>query len=192
MMFCSFALATLGVIGAVKLIRRLTYRGGCARWGYASWGPGDGCREEGGEWTSREGIGGPWGRHGFGGGPGRSFWLRRIFARLDTTPGQEREIRAAIEDFQHAARSAKDSLKRSRADLARAVAGDTFDEVAAAEAAGRADASTLQVKDAVTAALKRVHAVLDSKQRERLSTFLTDGPGLRRGGPRGPYRDAPV
>ena len=37
----------------------------------------------------------PWARHGRG--PHR--WMHRLFERLDTTPGQEKEIRAAVRDF---------------------------------------------------------------------------------------------
>jgi hypothetical protein len=137
-----------------------------------SWGPdGAGCRgasdgEEHGHHRFRR-----WG--GFRRGPGRSFWLRALFARLDTTPGQEREIRAAIEEFQTAAWAAKDGVKEARNDVGRAIGGESFDDSAIAEASARFDTTALHVREALTAALKRVHAVLDDKQRQRLAELLT-------------------
>ena len=132
----------------------------------------------------------PWARHrGWGRrrGPGGSFWLRAIFSRLDTTPGQEKEIRSAIEELQDRARDARDGLKTARADVASAIRGEIFDEAAIAGAGTRADATAGQVKDAILAALRRIHAVLDDKQRERLADLFANGPGFgRRWG--GPYR----
>jgi Spy/CpxP family protein refolding chaperone len=123
-----------------------------------------------------------------GGGIGRSFWLRAIFSRLDTTPGQEKEIRSAIEEFRAAARESKDSLAASRSSVAQAVKGEVFDEIAIGDATVKADAATGKVKSALEAALRRIHAVLDPKQRARLAELLEQGPSaFRRGG--GPYRD---
>ena len=193
MALCSFAIAA-GVVGMVALVKGFVLRrrfGGRGPWAFAACGPSfaghDGC---GVRWDEG-GPHGPWGgarwrRHG---GPGGSFWLRGLFARLDTTPGQEREIRAAIEEFQTAARAAKDGLRTVRGDLARAVRGESFDEVAAGEASVRANVATSAIKDALEASLKRVHAVLDAHQRERLAELLEEGPGFgRRWG--NPYRDA--
>jgi hypothetical protein len=195
----------------VAAVKRLVWGrrfGGYRHWALAGCGPsfgghgcgpefgagsGGGCRAGGqddGEghgharWRSR------WGHGGFG-GPGRSFWLRAVFARLDTTPGQEREIRSAIEEFQSTLYDAKDGLKGVREDLARAISGESFDEIAAGEASGRADTAVSRAKDALASALKRIHAVLDPKQRERLAEILAKGPAGF--GPRSwgnPYRAA--
>ena len=178
MALCSFAIAA-GVFGMVVLVKRFAFHrrfGGGGPWAFAPCGPSFGGRHHHARWR----------RHG---GPGRSFWLRAVFARLDTTPGQEREIRAAIEELETATRSAKDGLKDVREDLARAVRGESFDEVAAGEASVRANIATSAVKEAFEAALKRVHAVLDASQRERLAELIAEGPGFgRRWG--SPYRDA--
>lgn len=124
-------------------------------------------------------------RHGYGGGrcghrghfrgghgPGRSSWLRALFSRLDTTPGQEREIRAAIEEVQRVAREAKHGVFGAREKVAKAVAGEVFDPSAIDDASAQVDAATARVKDAFRAALEKVHAVLDAKQRERLAELL--------------------
>lgn len=164
MALCSVAIAA-GVIGALLLVKRLIFRRRYMR--------GGSCR---GSWR---------GRHG--GGPGGSFWLRALFSKLDTTPGQEKEIRSAIEDFQKTAKESKESLGASREAVARAVRHETFDEIAIGEATVKVDAATGQVKNAFEAALRRIHAVLDGKQRERLAEILERGPrGF--GGWGAPYR----
>ncbi|MBX3188423.1 MAG: periplasmic heavy metal sensor [Labilithrix sp.] len=128
------------------------------------------------------------GRRGFG----RSFWLRALFARLDTTPGQEREIRAALEDLRDRARDAKTDLTPSRESLGKAIAGESFDVGAYEAASARLDATSEKIKDAFRGALERIHGVLDPKQRARLAEILSKGglgawgSGLHGHG--GPYR----
>lgn len=163
MALCSIGIAA-GIIGVVALVRRLVWhrRLGCARQ-----------------------YGGHYGRHG---GPGRSFWLRALFSRLDTTPGQEKEIRSAIEDFQRIAREAKGEVFGSRESVAKAVAGEVFDPAAIDEASQKVDAATTRIKEALRAALERVHSVLDPRQRERLGEILSRGPRGFAGFRGGPYR----
>ena len=172
-----------GILGAVmlfKVIRMLVWR---RRWMHYGGGHhSGGCHSRGG-W---HGGGGPyWSR-----GPGASWWLRGLFMKLDTTPGQEKEIRSAIEDFQREAYAAKDGLKGAREHLARAFGRDELDESAIVEARATAEDVTGKVKDAFAASLRRVHAILDNKQRERFAELLAKGPGFRRGGWGGPYREA--
>lgn len=128
------------------------------------------------------------------GGVGHSFWLRALFARLDTTPGQEREIRAALEDLRDRAKDAKGGLADSREGLGRAIGGDTFDVGAFESASAHVDATAEKVKDALRGALERIHAVLDPKQRARLAEIVSEGRFGRRGGRwsggGGPYRGA--
>lgn len=181
MALCSIAIAA-GVLGVVAAAKAVFFRrrfGGHGPWAFAHGPAFYGCAR------------GRRRRHGFGGGPGGSFWLRSLFYRLDTTPGQEREIRAAIEDLQRSAHDAKEGMKAARGALAKAIGGEVFDEDALGEAQSRADASAAQLKDAFSAALRRVHAVLDAHQRQRLAEILAKGPRLR-GGWRNPYRDAAV
>jgi len=194
MAICSLAIAS-GVLGVVAVVRRLVFRrrfGGFGPpWAMAACGPsfgGCGSHWRGGPWDGN-GDGGPSRRHGFG--PGGSFWLRGLFSRLDTTPGQEREIRAAIEELQHTAVDLKSGLRGSRDDVARAVGGEVFDDAAFAEASTRADVTAGQLKDAFANALRKIHAVLDPKQRERLAELVAKGPfGGRHGRWGSPYRDS--
>ena len=138
-----------------------------------------------------------WGRHwgggGHRGGIGGSFWLRMLFARVDTTPGQEREIRAAIEELRDRAKDAKSGMLDTRESLGKSVAGETFDDAAFEAVSARVDATSEKMKDALASALKRIHAVLDPKQRERLADLVSRGAFGRWGrggghGAGGPYR----
>jgi hypothetical protein len=191
MALCSIAVAA-GVVGVVALVRGLVFRRRFARFGGGGCGPGAGACGGGGfrpgPWGGRRWRGG-WGWGGRGdGGIGRSFWLRGLFARLDTTPGQEKEIRAALEELRDAARASKESLSGAREGVARAVKGEVFDEIAIGEASVKLDGATGGVKNAFEAALRRIHAVLDPKQRERLAALLERGPRAFRDGFGGPYR----
>lgn len=183
-----------GVIGATILVKRLVFwrhfgrgGGGCGPRGLVGSGPrwsrdGAGCRADAGEGGEGRGR---WGR--FRHGPGRSFWLRAVFSQLDTTPGQEREIRSAVEDFQIALRQSKEQAKVAKADVAKAIAGDAFDDAAIEEASAKLDATAAQAKNAFTASLKRIHAILDDKQRARLAELLSKDRPFGGGGGH-PYR----
>lgn len=196
MAVCSVAIAA-GVIGVVALAKTFLFRRRMRMMmgfnGYESAGHGGGsCGPRGfGRW-------GGW-RGGFGGHRGGiygSFWLRALFARLDTTPGQEREIRGAIEELRERARDAKSSMKESREGLGRAIAGETFDESAFESVSARFDATSEKMKDAFSSALKRIHAILDATQRERLADLVSKGMFGRGGrggggwGGGGPYRES--
>lgn len=182
MAMCSAAMVA-GVVGVVALAKMFFFRRRMWAYRMASEGfEGYGCEPH-----LRRRWGG-FGRHG--GGLYRSFWLRALFARLDTTPGQEREIRAAIEELRERARDAKSSMKESRDGLGRAIGGETFDEGAFESVSARFDATSEKMKDAFASALRRIHGVLDPKQRERLAELLSRGM-FGRGGPGGwggPYR----
>jgi uncharacterized membrane protein len=172
MALCSIALAA-GIVGVVTLVKGALWRRRVAR--------GGGC---GGRAAPPRG----WRR---GAGPiGGSRWLRALYARLDTTPGQEREIRAALEDLRDRALEARADAPEVRAGIGKALSGEAFDASAFAAVGARVDASTEKLKDALAAALQRVHGALDPKQRERLAEIVSSGIGPWRGGFRGasPYR----
>jgi Spy/CpxP family protein refolding chaperone len=81
----------------------------------------------------------------------------------------------------------------TRDSLSRAVAGETFDDSAFEAVSARVDATTEKMKDAFVSALRRIHAVLDPKQRERFAELVSKGPFGRwgshgGGGYGGPYR----
>lgn len=191
-----FLIGTACLIGLVRVIR-----GGRRRWGY------------GGPWLAHGACGGYGAHGGFGGyggfdpyegdGPGRwrggwgrSFFLRALFERLDTSPGQEKAIRAALDELRGAARNAREDMNGARQDVARVMRGDVVDDVALGELTAKAQAAADAMRQAVASAFAKVHDALDERQRATLADFIESGPGgfgrfggfgdWRRGG--GPYR----
>jgi Spy/CpxP family protein refolding chaperone len=130
----------------------------------------------GGSWRSRRG----WGRDG---GGRHHFFLRHMFERLDTTPGQEKEIKRAVDEVMDAARALKDDLGDTREQVGKAFESDSFDAETMADLLTRNDDKLDGVRKAIVGALARVHETLDAEQRERLAHFLRRGPRWR-----GPYR----
>ena len=124
-----------------------------------------------------------WGRHAGGG-----FFMRQMFERLDTSPGQEKEIKAAIGDVMDAGRALKNDVSGSREDVAAAFRTDDFNEELMASLLTRHDERIDAVRTATVAGLAKIHATLDPDQRKHLARMLERGP--RWGG--GPYRHAGV
>lgn len=150
-----FLIGTASLIGLVKTLRR----------GRGFGGYGGGCH-------------GHHGHHGGRGSYGRRGMLRLVFERLDTTPGQEKVILAAIDDVRAAGQTARGEWKRARADVATAVRGDTVDEPRLAEASARLDAAGQTLREAVSVGLTKIHEVLEPDQRRRLADMIDDGPGF--------------
>lgn len=121
-----------------------------------------------------------------GGGRRSRFFLRGLFTRLDTTPGQEKEIQAAIDEVMDAGRALKNDVKDSRREVAGAFRGDDFDEELMASLLTRHDERIDELRRAMVSGLARIHATLDPDQRKHLARMLERGPGW--GG--GPYRGA--
>lgn len=118
---------------------------------------------------------------------GRGMFLRWLFERLDTTPGQERVIRDAVDDFIDRAWRAKSDVEQSRGDVARAVGRDALDEAALGEVFAKHDGALSDVRQAFVGALAKIHEVLDERQRTRLAELIEAGVGRRW---HGPYRSA--
>lgn len=178
-----FLIGTVCLVGLVKVMRhRFAYghggHGGCGH-GYAGgWG----------------GWGGGWGGHRFHGrggrgGSGRGRWfLRQMFERLETTPGQEKVIAAAVEELRESLKKLRPASKGLE-DLASALRAESFDEAAAAKFNVEAEEMFSSAKGAMVDALRKVHEVLDPRQRalladmlERRATGIFGGFGPYRGG----------
>jgi uncharacterized membrane protein len=133
---------------------------------------------------------GPWGHHhhswhddldpGEFGSRRRGGPLGGLFARLETTPAQEREIRDAIGEVKKSARGARGRLKDLGDDLANAMRKEDLDADTLGMLLANQDSAVDEVKKELVGALARVHHVLDSDQRERLARFLERmGPRMR-------------
>lgn len=168
-----FLIGTVCLIGLVKTLRhgRGWHGGGCH---------GGGCHGGGhGRWR--------WGGGG-GGGFRRRGAARFLFELLDATPGQEKVILAAMDDVRAAGDESRKRWRAARTEAAQAIRGDLLDEAALREASAKLDAAGQTLRDAMTAALTKVHEALEPDQRRRLAELLDDGPQFfdRFGG--GPYR----
>ncbi len=157
-------------------------------WGLIRVVRGRGSCGGGGRWSRRGRFGGfddeGWGDR-WGGSPRRGFWLRPLFERLDTSPGQEREIQHAVEEVIDAARALKDDVRGSRREVAEALRGDDFNEELMASLLSRHDERIDALRRSAVGSLARVHATLEPDQRKQLARWLERGPGFG-----GPYRGA--
>lgn len=161
----------IGLVCVWILARVLRGRRGCGpSWrGPSRWGP---------SWRGPSWRG--WGGRGRG---GRYWALRRLFERLDTTPGQEKEIRTAVDEVAEVAESLKVELRDSRGAVADALRAETLDVDTMAELMTRHDDKLDALRKAAVGALARVHETLDAEQRKRLANWIGRGPRSA-----GPYR----
>lgn len=127
------------------------------------------------------------GRHDHRGGRRDVGPLWLLFDRLETTPGQEKVIRAEINGLRDRARLLKDERRRTRDDLASAMRDEGFNEVTMGEMFARHDDVLRELRQDAVGALVRIHDALEPEQRERLAKFLESG---RRPLWGGPYRSA--
>ena len=166
-----FVVGTLCLIGLVKLhrMRRMM-------WAYGH-GYEDGCGPSFGHGHHRSfggGFPGFGGRHR--GGPRAGLYA--LFHALDATPGQEKVIRAAVDEVRTAAAETRGEWKQSRVDLAGAFRSESFDAEVMGNAFARHDEHLERLRKAVTGALAKVHDALDEKQRARLAEWLDAGGGF--------------
>ena len=149
--------------------------------GQGQWG--DGC---GPGWASRHWAGGYGRGHGGGGDDGESegfgggaFGVRRplrfLAYKLELDERQVAELARILDELKTERAQAEVDRRRSLSAFADAVAGDTFDDARAKQAAGQRVATAERLRDAVTGALGRLHALLDKEQRERLAYLIRTG-----------------
>ena len=175
---CGFLIGTACLIGLIVTLRR--GRGGCGSYGRGGFG-----------WRGGRGFG-PWGE-GRGdftnqrGWSGKRWFLRGLFERLDTTPGQEKVIVAAIEEMREAGEALRGELRQTRSDVAKAARSASFDETVIGETFARHDQALETMRKAAVGAMAKIHAVLDDKQREVLADVIESSPPFF-GGFGGPYR----
>src|SRR5205823_5502567 len=142
---------------------------------------------------------------GGGRGWGRSFFLRGIFERLDTSPGQEKAIRAALDELRAATHGVRDEMAAAREETARVIRGEALDDDALGGIRARTSAAADTMQSAALTALGKIHEALDERQRNLLADLIDAGPrgfggfgrawGGGSGGGRGrggPYRGSQV
>ncbi len=170
----------IGIVCLWGLVR--VVRGG--RRGVGPWGMRAGAC--GGSWRRDHHRGWHEDEDDWHGGRDRGFFMRHLFERLDTSPGQEKEVKAAVGEVMDAGRALKRDLKGSRTEVAEAFRTEDFNEELMATLLTRHDDGIDEVRKAVVMGLARVHATLDPDQRKHLARLLERGPGWRGN----PYRSA--
>src|ERR1700722_17870824 len=101
-------------------------------------------------------------RRGFG-GPGfsrRRWFLRALFERLETTPGQERVIVQVFEELSENRKALREEFGRTRADIAQAVKGGLIEDTTLDDAFARHDRLAAQLRVSFIEAMKKVMEVL--------------------------------
>jgi Spy/CpxP family protein refolding chaperone len=127
-----------------------------------------------GAWHGRGfGEGGP--DEGFGGGFGVRRPLRFLAQQLDLDERQVTELARILDDLKTERAQAEVDRRRTVAALADALSADDFDDAKAAEAGDLRVQSATRLRDAVIAALRRMHAALNPEQRARLAYLIRSG-----------------
>ncbi|MET0343204.1 MAG: periplasmic heavy metal sensor [Polyangiales bacterium] len=161
-----FIIGTLCLVGLFATLRARRHGGygyagyGCGRAGYGGFGHDD---EE------------PWEPRHHRRRSGRRGALRALFARLDTTPGQEKAIVGLLDQARGIARDKRGELRDARRELSAVFASARFDRDAleASLAEPRRLLDALQ-RDFVTLA-EGLHELLDDRQRRIVGELIADG-----------------
>ena len=101
--------------------------------------------------------------------------LRFLVHKLDLDDKQATQLVKILDELKTERAQAEVDRRRSLSAFADAVAGDTFDEAKAKQAANQRVATAERLRDAVTGALGRLHALLEKDQRERLAYLIRTG-----------------
>jgi Spy/CpxP family protein refolding chaperone len=101
--------------------------------------------------------------------------LRFLSFKLELDEAQVTELAAILSGLKTERAQAAVDRRRTTSALADAVAGESFDDAKAKEAADQRVKSTERVEAAVASALGRIHALLRPDQRARLAYLLRTG-----------------
>ncbi len=133
----------------------------------------------GGDWHAAGGGGGePAGGDGDGFGGG-GFGVRRplrfLAYKLELDERQVAQLARILDELKTERAQGEVDRRRTLSAFADAVGGETFDAARAKEAADLRVATAERLRDAVTTALSRIHALLDNDQRERFAYLIRTG-----------------
>lgn len=148
-------------------------------------GGGHGCGAEAGCGPRGEGREGHEGRGRFGGfrfeasDEGGGFGVRRplrfLAHKLELDETQVGELAAILNDLKTERAQVAVDDRRSVAAFAESIAGDAYDDKKVADAAAARVKSAERLRDAVSTALRRIHALLGPEQRQRLAYLIRTG-----------------
>ena len=129
------------------------------------------------------GARGHWGAQGHGGGDegfeGGSFGVRRplrfLAFKLELDDKQVDALARVLDELKTERAQAAVDHRRTTSAIAEAVAADSFDAGAVAQAVAARVQSAERLRDAVVKALERMHAILNAEQRGKLAYLLRTG-----------------
>jgi hypothetical protein len=101
--------------------------------------------------------------------------LRVLAFKLDLDEQQVTELARILDDLKTERAQAEVDGRRATAAFADALGSESFDAEKAAAAGAMRVATAERLRDAVTTALARIHAMLDAPQRERLAYLIRSG-----------------
>jgi len=101
--------------------------------------------------------------------------LRFLAWKLGLEERQVAELAAVLNDLKTERAQAAVDDRRSLSVFAEAIAGESFDETKARQAAEERAKSTERLQQAVVRALGRIHALLEAEQRGRLAYLIRTG-----------------
>ena len=126
---------------------------------------------------------GPWGHHGGGGGDdfggGGAFGVRRplrfLAYKLNLSEEQVAQLARVLDELKTERAQAAVDDRRTVAAFADALGLEKFEEAKAKEGGGLRVKSAERLRDAVVAALGKIHGLLDAGQRAQLAYLIRTG-----------------
>lgn len=126
----------------------------------------------------------PWGKRG---GPPQRWMLRKLFRKLETTPGQEQIITEEAQAIRDAMGRFRGKWARMSGAAAHAFGDEAFDKAPLDAAISDHQAQAQRAFEQLSDSLSTIHDSLVPEQRSKLANVLRT---FRGRGPRGgPYRD---
>jgi Spy/CpxP family protein refolding chaperone len=113
---------------------------------------------------------------------GRHF-LNHVLDRLDTTPGQEKVIREAVETLLDDVHEARRDFRGTRSSVADAIRAEVLDRASVEGIFDRHDVVIDKVRLSALDAFSKIHETLDQRQRKILADLVESGPFGRGFGP---------
>lgn len=188
-----FLIGTVCLIGLAKMALNHRHHGRCSGAFVPSYRPHRGswwderrCSHDVSRGDRDEGAG-----VAYSSGGGRAIrraFLRWLFERLDTSPGQEKVVESAIDEARRSVGDARDELDKSRGDVTEILRSASFDAEALGAVFARQNAAVEAFQKGMAGALGRVHEALDERQRKVLADIIDRHATAAFSPPCGPYR----
>lgn len=111
----------------------------------------------------------------------RRFFLRRLFHRLDTGPGQEKLMMQEAQTLRDTVGQLREEWSGVRSDLANVIREEHFDRSKVDALFRRQEEVFNRLRTAMADSAERVHATLDPQQKQTLASWVEQGPRFARG-----------